>query len=198
MPRGKKWVIPVAVAVVALGAGIAYAAIPDNGGVIHGCYSNANGLLRVVDSASADACRTSETALNWNQQGVPGPPGPPGARGPQGPPGAEVTVLTAKFGEGPPPFLIGFKNAASSVERLRTGVFQLTFGQAVDACVYEATLVTAGPANAAVFDLPKGEVSAGPDFTNGANNPTAVDVQVANSSGVLSDNVGSVALTVFC
>src|SRR5215471_4405931 len=101
MPRGKKWVIPVAVAVVALGAGIAYAAIPDNGGVIHGCYSNVNGLLRVVDSASADACRRSETALSWNQQGVPGPPG------------AGVTVLGAKFGEGPPPFLIGFKNAAS-------------------------------------------------------------------------------------
>ena len=111
MPGGKKWVIPVAGAVIALGAGIAYAAIPDNGGVIHGCYSNANGLLRVVDPASADACRPSETALNWNQQGALGPTGP---SGPQGPPGAGVTVLTAKFGEGPPPFLIGFKNAAAA------------------------------------------------------------------------------------
>jgi len=187
MLRGKKWVIPVAGAVLALAAGIAYAAIPDNGGVIHACYKNVNGLLRVVDSASPAACRQSETALSWNQQGVPGPPG------------AEVTMRWAKFGEGPPPFLIGgSQGGATGVERLRTGVFRITFGQAVDACVYQATLVTAGPINAALFDLPKGEVSAAPDFTNGTSNPTAVDVQVENSSGVLSDNVGSVALSVFC
>jgi hypothetical protein len=189
MLRSRKTAVLVAGAVLALGAGVAYATIPDNAGVIHGCYSNENGLLRVVDST---ACRTSETAVSWNQQGVPGPPGPPG------PPGAPAHVLWAKFGEGPPPFLIGDNGAVTSVERLRTGVFRLSFKQDVSACAYEATLVTAGPINGAVFDLPKGEVSAGTDFTNGAGNPTAVDVQVATSSGVLSDNVGSVALAVFC
>jgi hypothetical protein len=57
---------------VALG-GVAYATIPDSNGTIHGCYQKGNGNLRVVES-SAD-CRSSEQALDWNQQGRPGPPG---------------------------------------------------------------------------------------------------------------------------
>src|SRR5438067_256507 len=56
------------VAVLALvGAGIAYAAIPDSSGVIHGCYSTKNGALRVIDSSAK--CANGEVALNWNQQG---------------------------------------------------------------------------------------------------------------------------------
>jgi hypothetical protein len=71
------------VAVLALvGAGIAYAAIPDSSGVIHGCYSTKNGSLRVIDSAAK--CANGEVALNWNQQG---PKGDTGATGPQGPKG---------------------------------------------------------------------------------------------------------------
>src|SRR5207244_932847 len=58
--------------VVAVG-GVAYATIPDSSGTIHGCFNNANGNLRVVQSASD--CRTGETAIEWNQQGRPGPPG---------------------------------------------------------------------------------------------------------------------------
>ena len=131
-------------------------------------------------------------------QGATGPQGAIGPQGPQGPQGEAARVLWAKFGEGPPPFLIGTNGAATSVERLRAGVFRLMFKQDVSACGYEATLVTAGPINGAAIDLPKGQVSAGTDFTNGASNPTAVDVQVEDSGGVLSDNVGSVALAVFC
>jgi hypothetical protein len=64
--------------------------------VIHGCFSNRNGTLRI-----ADECRSDETAIFWNQQGPQGPPGPPGppgtdgadgadgAQGPPGPPGAD-------------------------------------------------------------------------------------------------------------
>jgi hypothetical protein len=55
--------------VVALG-GVAYATIPDSGGVIHGCFANSNGNLRVVETP--DDCRNNETALDWNQQGPPG------------------------------------------------------------------------------------------------------------------------------
>jgi len=52
--------------VVALG-GVAYATIPDSTGTIHGCYQRGNGNLRVVES-SGD-CRSSEQAIQWNQQG---------------------------------------------------------------------------------------------------------------------------------
>jgi hypothetical protein len=77
-------------AVVAAGlAGTAYATIPGGDGVIHGCYAKSGGTLRVID-ASVTSCKSGETALNWSQQGQPGPQGPqgePGPAGPQGEPG---------------------------------------------------------------------------------------------------------------
>ena len=57
--------------------GIAYAAIPDQGGVFHACYKKTGGQLRLVNSASD--CNSSETATQWNQTG------PSGQSGPQGP-----------------------------------------------------------------------------------------------------------------
>jgi len=56
-----------ALLVVAVGfaaGGIAYASIPDPGGVIHGCYDKKSGALRVID---AGPCGNREVALNWNQ-----------------------------------------------------------------------------------------------------------------------------------
>lgn len=72
----------VGVALLALG-GVAYASIPDAGGVIHGCYGNSNGQLRVIDTPSA-SCKNNETAITWSQSGPAGPQGPTGATGPQG------------------------------------------------------------------------------------------------------------------
>ena len=89
---------------VALGltGGVAYSAIPDSGGVIHGCYDTANGTLRVIDTEASGVCRGGETALDWNQQGPPGATGPAGAQGSQGaqgPPG--VGTVYAKSAGGP-------------------------------------------------------------------------------------------------
>lgn len=43
--------------------------IPDAGtGVIHGCYDNSTGALRVIDPSNS-SCSASETALNWNGRG---------------------------------------------------------------------------------------------------------------------------------
>lgn len=76
-----------------LSAGIAYASIPDSGGVIHGCYkpqgNGSNAALGVIDTAlSGGHCPTGDTALNWNQTGPQGPQGPTGATGATGPQGA--------------------------------------------------------------------------------------------------------------
>jgi hypothetical protein len=60
-------VATAALALAALGGGIAYAAIPDAAGVIHGCRTLAGGTLRVIDSEAGQTCRSSEAALNWNQ-----------------------------------------------------------------------------------------------------------------------------------
>jgi hypothetical protein len=80
---------PLAVAAVAafgLAGGIAYAAIPDAGGVIHGCRNTGSGILRAVEGATD--CSPAESALQWNVQGPQGDRGEQGPAGPAGPPGA--------------------------------------------------------------------------------------------------------------
>jgi hypothetical protein len=79
----------VLVTSAAIVGGVAYAAIPDSGGVIHACRDTHAGILRAID-ASSESCRNSEAPLDWNQQGPAGPQGDPGAQGVQGesgPPG---------------------------------------------------------------------------------------------------------------
>ena len=106
--RGRRVAFIAVLALVAVG--IAYGAIPDASGVVHGCYSKRTGALRVINSTAT--CATGELALNWNQrgpkgdagaigpQGVPGQPGAPGAKGdsgatgPQGAPGQPGTPGT--------------------------------------------------------------------------------------------------------
>jgi len=76
----------VGLAGLGLAVGVAYGAIPDATGVIHGCYSTSKGALRVIDSGAR--CANGEAALNWNQTGPSGPAGPQGAPGPAGPAGS--------------------------------------------------------------------------------------------------------------
>jgi hypothetical protein len=73
--------LPIKVALAAVGVvaivGIASAAIPDAAGVIHGCYGNRTGVLRVINTESnpPQRCLASETALTWNQTGPSGQSG---------------------------------------------------------------------------------------------------------------------------
>src|SRR5689334_6444701 len=75
---------------LAVAAGVAYASIPGQDGVIHGCYVNRTGALSVIDSAKK--CPSGSTALNWNQQGPKGATGAAGPAGPAGPAGAAGPV----------------------------------------------------------------------------------------------------------
>jgi hypothetical protein len=61
----KRYIAIAVIAVVIGGAAVAYAAIPDSKGIIHGCRNNRTGLLRVIDSGQT--CLSSETALDWVQ-----------------------------------------------------------------------------------------------------------------------------------
>ncbi len=79
----------VAVVVFAAAGAVAYASIPDAGGLIHGCYKTNKGDLRVIDPSAGGSCQSSEIPLDWNQQGVPGPQGPQGIQGLQGPQGVQ-------------------------------------------------------------------------------------------------------------
>jgi len=90
MHLSKKLTAGIVAIVAAAAATTAFAAIPDAGGVIHGCYKKtapSQGSLRVVDTAKSEACGNNETPLTWNQQGPQGPQGVKGDTGPQGPQG---------------------------------------------------------------------------------------------------------------
>jgi len=69
----------VAAFLLAVAGGIAYATIPDSSGVIHACFLNQEGQLRVIDTGAT--CRRNETPLSWNQTGSQGQQGPPGPAG---------------------------------------------------------------------------------------------------------------------
>jgi collagen triple helix repeat protein len=107
-----------ALAALAL-SGIAYATIPDDNGVIHGCYAKSGGSLRVID-AGVTNCSKSETSLNWNVKGATGPVGPQGAQGaqgaqgPQGPAGPQGPQ-GPQGAQGPSGFSHGYFASADNV-----------------------------------------------------------------------------------
>ena len=87
--RSGRWQVALGTMVgVALAAGgVVAAAIPDERGVIHGCFNSTHGGLRVINSSEGEACKNGETPIQWNQAGQPGPAGPQGPRGDTGPTG---------------------------------------------------------------------------------------------------------------
>lgn len=65
--RRRMFISVIVATAVLIGVGtIAWAAIPDANGTVHGCFKNSNGALRVIDPAS-DSCGASETAISLNQ-----------------------------------------------------------------------------------------------------------------------------------
>jgi len=69
-----RWAALGAIVGALAAGGIAYAAIPDSGGVFHACYKKIGGQVRLVNSASD--CNSSESATQWNRNGPTGPTGP--------------------------------------------------------------------------------------------------------------------------
>ncbi len=74
----------IAVALFAVAGGVAYATIPDAGGVYHACLKN--GSIRMIDSPT-EQCKATETEITWSKTGQPGPAGPTGPAGAVGPAG---------------------------------------------------------------------------------------------------------------
>jgi Collagen triple helix repeat (20 copies) len=132
---------------------VAYAAIPDSHGVIHGCY-NPKGTLRVIDT-STDTCKPNETGLDWSQtgpaglqgpagpQGSPGPmgaPGPQGAQGPQGPQGPAGSPGTANVHFAHLSINLTLDAGdATGLTHNGNGDWNITFGVDVSQCPYQVT-----------------------------------------------------------
>lgn len=66
----KRSILVAAVAALLVLGGVAYAAIPDAQGVIHGCYKLANpnrGQVLAIDTDAGQACPNGYAPLNWHQ-----------------------------------------------------------------------------------------------------------------------------------
>jgi len=187
----RKSLIMVAVVVgVVLVGGVAYASIPDAGGVIHGCYQKNSGQLRVLDP-STGSCSSSEVGLNWNQTG---PTGSTGSHGPTGATGKDgkngAAGATGPTGAKGPPGSAGTAHAwakvffnggildqvnVASVVHLGTGAYCVTLsGEA--AGVRTAVVVTpeGGSGNRDV-------ANAGGGLCNGSNGLGAISVGIWNT-----------------
>ena len=74
--------VSLVITAILLAFGVAYASIPDSGGVIHACYDSGNHVLHVIDTEAGEVCHSQEKELSWNKRGPQGPQGPAGPRGP--------------------------------------------------------------------------------------------------------------------
>lgn len=182
--------VGLAVAAVA-GGGIAWAAIPDSGGTIHGCYQRESGLLRVVDTSASrrpfSSCTRNETALTWSQTGPQGPAGdagPAGPAGPQGDPGPAWTpaygigsVLVSRVGAPATAWATYSTTLGSPVGDTTGGAFRFTCKAAQAPCALSTAASISGSATATVYPrvlIHKQEPSGGPstycEYADGADN----------------------------
>ena len=68
----KLYVFVAAGALLALAAGVSYAAIPSSNGTITGCVGPNGGDLKVINAEAGASCSKGQTQLSWNQQGPAG------------------------------------------------------------------------------------------------------------------------------
>jgi hypothetical protein len=118
--------LAVGVVIGAVVWGTALAAIPDAGGVIHGCYKSSDGKLRVIDTEAGHTCGSGETAVSWNQTG---PQGPTGATGPEGPAGEPTHFYNLGQGLSVPPGVSETFISCDPGDVAVSGVFPITFGE---------------------------------------------------------------------
>jgi hypothetical protein len=63
-PFRRRWLVAIAAMALVATGGLAYAAIPDSGGVIHTCYTKSSGAWRVIDTDTGQSCKSNEAALD--------------------------------------------------------------------------------------------------------------------------------------
>lgn len=65
----RRWLVAILAGALVATGGLAYAAIPDAGGVIHTCYTKSSGAWRVIDTGTGQACKGNEAALDLYSKG---------------------------------------------------------------------------------------------------------------------------------
>lgn len=168
----------VLVGLASITAGVAFAAIPDSTGVIHACYSDPFGVLRVVDTAVGAKCSKWEKPLTFNQTGPAGPAGAPGTDGAKGAAGTNGT--NGAPGPAGPAGAVGATGAAGALTRLSD-----LNGIACDS-------PTKGPGAVAIHVDPQGGNNAAVTFTCQATTKYTLTVATAGTgaASVTSDAGG--------
>jgi len=70
----KAYAFVIAGALLALMAGVSYAAIPSSNGVISACKTK-DGSIKLIDTEAGKSCPSSQQLVEWNKQGPAGQPG---------------------------------------------------------------------------------------------------------------------------
>jgi hypothetical protein len=173
----KKLVFALAVAVLALGAGVASAVIPDANGVVHACYKK-DGNLRVIDpSAPKDkdaSCKNDETALDLLSS-VPAT-------------SYGVAQVLVSRGGNPATVWAQYSTPLGSVDGdTASGVFRFTCSAANAPC--KLSVAASGPAGTVVWPrvlIHKQELSGGPstycEYLDGATNDDAHPFEAVGAS----------------
>jgi hypothetical protein len=65
----RRWIVAILAGALVTTGGLAYAAIPDAGGVIHTCYTKSSGAWRVIDTGLGQSCKSNEAALDLYSKG---------------------------------------------------------------------------------------------------------------------------------
>jgi hypothetical protein len=60
----RRWLVGILAGALVATGGLAYAAIPDAGGVVHSCYTKSSGAWRVIDTDAGQSCKSNEAALD--------------------------------------------------------------------------------------------------------------------------------------
>lgn len=151
--RRGRWVIASSLATVVLAGSLAWAVgtIPGTDGVIHGCYNNSKGALRVIDPTT-DSCTDRERSIFWNQTGPPGPAGSPGPQGSPGPSGSDGAVANLDQLDGIP----------CNVGARREGVVRISYSSSgsismvCEPSSFLLTVATTGTGSGSVQSVPEG------------------------------------------
>jgi hypothetical protein len=203
----------------AVAAGVAYATIPDSGGVYTACMLKNVGSVRIIDpslpsKSLTSHCLNPETQISWNQKGQPGATGPAGPAGATGPAGAagpagpagkdgkdgtngtngtSVPIYHASVYLNGVASGLGDSPEEQSATRLSTGLYIVKFSVDTEACTRIATIgiPVDQQNNAAVFQGFNGEISTFTDLSTGG-----VAVATFDSTGAPADR--DFHLVVFC
>jgi collagen triple helix repeat protein len=211
---GRRQLVVIAAAVIAVAGGVAYAAIPDGSKVYTACMLKNVGTVRLIDpslpaSNIMSHCNSRlETQVTWNQQGQAGPPGPTGpkgATGPAGPPGSDgATGPTGPQGPAGSSGVyhvslnqVGTAAPSPSPEfvkatHLSTGKYDVFFSVPVDDCARVASLgLQSGTRiNSSLFTPVPGEISTSGEIVDqdtGEVVKNVITVATFDSSGNLAD-----------